>query len=118
MTLHECLERFDRLLPNAFAENTKLGWLSEVDGQICRELKEYSYPVVYVYPRDLTKHLLAPAPYDGMYHAYLSAKVYLYNQEYAAYNAQAELYNQLYTAYTLYLKKHTPKKSRRITLAL
>lgn len=118
MTTHECIERFDRLLPNAFPEKTKLSWLSEVDGKISRELKEYSYPVVYVYPRDLPKHLLAPTPYDAMYHAYLSAMVYLHNGEYTAYNTLAALFNRYYTDYTLYLKKITPKQAKKISVTI
>ena len=64
MTPNKAIEKVDRLKPNSYSEEDKLGWINELDGMVQRLVFQSDTVKEYVYPNDLETELLVPAPYD------------------------------------------------------
>lgn len=114
MTIREAIEAVDRLKPNAYPEEDKLRWLSDLDGTITKELLqthaggEDAEPPVYT-ENDYNKPLLADDPYCGIYIHYLFAQIDYHNGEFARYNNAQAAFNTGYTAFAAaYNQAHTP----------
>ena len=125
MTPNKVIEVVDRLKPNAYSEEDKLRWISELEGMVVRlvfqwdetylaeveakykskEIKEDEYKEIlnktkpFVYPEDMDKELLIPAPFDDVYNLFLCAKIDYYNREYTNYNNSAMMFEARYTEY-------------------
>lgn len=120
MTLDEAISLCDRIKPNQYSREEKLRWLSDVDGQIQREILDC------VGPGEFTGYdpgtpgetmLLAPAPYEGLYEAYLSAQIDLHNGEFTRYQNNAQLYNSVFAAFAAwYRREHMPLQENLISL--
>lgn len=100
MTVRESIRQADELKPNAFSDETKLKWISDLEGRLAlntflmagAELRYFQYS----FPGDLDVELLVQPPHDGIYTAYLAAKIDEANGEYEKYQNSMTAYNGLY----------------------
>ncbi len=121
MRLEEALSICDRMGPNAFRDEDKIRWLSELDGRVTREIgdvHEGSW-TFEGYDEDTPPCtvLIVPEPYSEIYPLYLAAKIDFMNAEFARYNNSVALFNAAYEDYAAYYKRtHSPKRGARITL--
>ena len=136
MTPNKVIEKIDRLKPNSYSEEDKMGWINELDGMVKRlvfqwddeyiaELKtkrdfgqiteeEYNDLIEkakpYEYPKDMNKELLIPFPFDDTYALYLEAKIDYYNREYGNYNNSAMMFEAQFNEYKkAYIREHPVK---------
>ena len=120
MTLEEAISLCDRVKPNQYSRNEKIRWLSDVDGQIQREMWDYVEPVEFAgYDEETPVEtlLLAPKPYEGMYEAYLSAQIDLHNGEFTRYQNSAQLYNSIFAAFAgWYRREHMPTQENLVLM--
>ena len=118
MTVIEAIAAVDRTRPNRFTTADKFGWLSDIDGLICRELLDthedspLSAPFTgYREGVDEDRPLIAPFPYDELYRWYLESRIDLGNMEINKYNNSRQLFNNAYLTYTdWYNRTHMPKQ--------
>ena len=116
MTILDIITHVDQLKPNGYQNATKIGWLSNLDGQIFRdviathegaEITEFNgYD-----EESLDKELLVPYPFDeDIYTYYLQAQIDKENGEIKKYNNSITQYNNAFLAYAnWYNRNHTPK---------
>ena len=71
MTPNKAIEIVDRLKPNPYSEEDKLRWINELDGMVQRLVIQTDNVTRYVYPEDMDKELLIPAPFENLY-AYIN----------------------------------------------
>lgn len=107
MTPNKVIETVDRLKPNSYSEEDKLGWINELDGMVQRLVIQSDNVTEYSYPEDMDKELLIPAPFDGVYALFLEAKIDYYNREYANYNNSAMMFETQYSEFKkAYIREH------------
>ncbi len=100
MTIREAIRQTDDIKPNSFTEQTKLKWLSDLEGRLAlntfllaaAELRYFQYG----YPGDMDVELLVQPPHDNIYTAFLAAKIDEANGEYEKYQNSMAGYNALY----------------------
>ena len=118
MTVIEAINYTDDIKPNNFAQETKLGWLSKLDGMIRAEVVDTheggeDAPFVGYGEEDLGAVLLVPPPYDDIYVKWLEAQIDYANNEYEKYNNSAAAFNSAYTAFSgQYHRTHMPKGTK------
>ena len=115
MTIDEAIIRADRLRPNPYTREEKIGWLSALDGMIVEEVLKIHQGALenfsgYGPEVDGGTVLLAQAPYDeDLYPAYLESRMDRESGETARYNVSASLFNGAYLTYLdWYNRTHTP----------
>ncbi len=104
MNIREAIRRADDVKPNSFTEEAKFQWLNELEGRLAlgaflvatAELKWFQYD----YPAGLDMELLVLPPHDGIYPAYLAAKIDEANGEYEKYQNSMTAYNGLLGDFT------------------
>lgn len=131
MTANKVIEYVDGLRPNAYEEEVKLQWISDLDGMVKRlvfqekEVAETLYKEgkiteeeyndrleaakvkPYVYPDDMDKELLIPPPFDSLYSLYLESMIDYYNREYSNYNNSAAMFEARLAEYKkAYIREH------------
>lgn len=115
MTIQEAVDLVDRMKPNQYEFNTKVKWLSKLDGMIFREVilthaghHETEFPGYDYACSD--KELLVPFPYDeDVYNYFLQMQIDKENGEMAKYNQSAALYNNAYKTFCdWYNRTHLP----------
>ncbi len=133
MTPNKAIEIIDKLKPNSYSEEDKLRWINELDGLVKRlvfqwdekyiqelktqhksgELTEETYKELmdkmkqYVYPDDMDKELLIPAPFDDSYTLFLEAKIDYHNREFANYNNSATMFDSQFSEFKKdYIRNH------------
>lgn len=110
MTPNKAIETIDKLRPNAYDEEIKLGWLNELDGKVKKLVKEEENPTPYNYPADLNTELVIPYPFDDVYVLYLESMIDYYNREYANYNNSAMMFENRFTEYKkAYIRENAVK---------
>ena len=84
MTLREAISAADEMKPNAFSAAVKTRWLCEAEGKVQTEVLLEGVDEVrqYAWPDDADTELLAPAPFDKLYPAYLLAMIDFGSGEY------------------------------------
>lgn len=105
MTVAELLEKVNVEKPHAFSENHLLLFINECEALVQEFLgvdpeERIKYDLQY----DKDEELIAPSPYDGMYEAYLKAKIDYTNEEHQSYannQAQFEVAWEEYKAYAM-----------------
>lgn len=119
MTLNEAIELVDRLKPNQYDFEIKVGWLSKLDGMIFREVIQThaGSPIIHFRGYDLAcpdAVLLVPYPYDeDVYNYFLQAQIDKENGEMAKYNQSISLYNNSYKTFCdWYNRTHLPLPAR------
>ena len=118
MTIIDAIHRLDGVQPNGYSIDEKVCWLSALDGVVAKELHESHMSDVqeefegYTANTPLTRELLIPHPYDGLYIYYLSALIDYENGEYEKYNNSVMLFNMAWSVYEKhYHKTHKPKET-------
>lgn len=105
MTIAEAIETADKLKPNQYDHETKVQWLSNLDGMIFREvIKTHAKQPIHHFSgyEDAVSEtpLLVPFPYDDdVYVSYLHSQIDKMNGETAKYNQSATLFNSAYIRY-------------------
>lgn len=86
-TIKEIVEFVDGIKPNAFTNEQKVQWLSELEGRIQREvfLLHKAEVITYHWDSDKETQVLVEPPYDNVYDLYLAAKIDFANGEYMKY---------------------------------
>lgn len=115
MYISDAISLVDKLKPNQYSTDIKIGWLSKLDGQIFREIysTHEGCPVEgfsgYT-GEDQDEPLLVPYPYDeDIYNYFLQAQIDKENGETAKYNQSITLYNNAYHAFQAwYNRTHRP----------
>lgn len=118
MTAGEAIRRTDRIMPNAYDDEQKMGWLSNLDGRIWAELvtTHDGMPQVF-FPEggytDGGEDLLVDEAWaEDVYCNYLMAQIAASNAEINKYNVYAKLYNTAYDAWAAHYKRtHKARRS-------
>ena len=107
MTPNKAIEIVDRVKVNTYDEEDKLRWISDLDGMVQSLVFQEDKVKQYVYPNDMDKELLIPAPFEDVYIFYLQAQIDYHNKEYANYNNSALRFETLYNEYKKdYIRHH------------
>lgn len=107
MTANQVIEKIDTLRPNAYTEEQKLGWISNLDGMVQQLVIQSNEVTTYEYPNDMDKELLIKAPFDNLYTLYLESMIDFYNREYGNYNNSAAMFEAQFTEYKkAYIRAH------------
>lgn len=115
MTIAEAINKVDALIPNTYAPEDKIQWLSALDSRVKTQIidnHQQSDPV-YFYGyngmMDLETELLVKEPYDEMYLRWLEAQIHYHNSEDERYNNAIILFNNAYEGYKkYYTRTHMP----------
>lgn len=124
MTIRECIDRVDNVKPNQYSDDDKVRWLSFIEGIIINDvLKTHEgykgeYDLFDGYSTDkMDTGLIAKAPYDVLYEAYLKMKIDEENGETARYNNSATMFNSYLELYKKhYNKHHVPLQNNKLKL--
>lgn len=115
MTINEAVELVDRMKPNQYDHETKVRWLSKLDGMIFREvIATHEGGALTQFEgyddADPDTVLLVPYPYDeDVYNYFLQSQIDKENGEMAKYNQSIVLYNNAYqTFWNWYNRTHVP----------
>ena len=115
VTISEAISRIDAIKSNAYGNNSKMYWLSMLDGRIKKEIidtHEGAENVAFSGYTDSTPYdttLLVPAPYDDIYQKWLESCIDYANGEYGKYNNSVTVFNDAYAAYERYYNRtHMP----------
>jgi hypothetical protein len=99
MTLEQAINTLDARQANTFGRPEKIGWLSQVDMLIWKELmlphgKSGSFSG-YTTDTDPGQELLVPQPWEELYLHYMQAQMDYCNGEMTRYANAAAMYNSL-----------------------
>jgi hypothetical protein len=112
MTPNKAIELIDSKKPNAYSEEDKMSWLSEVDGMVRRLVIKEDAAEPYQYPEDGDKELLIPAPFDMAYIFFIEAMIDYNNREYKNYNNSVSMFSQRFEEYRkAYIRENMPKSA-------
>ena len=115
MTIQEAVALVDRMKPNQYDHETKVKWLSKLDGMIFREIiathdgsTMESFDGYDEANPDMT--LLVPYPYDeDVYNYFLQSQIDKENGEMAKYNQSVTMYNSAFKIFQdWYNRTHLP----------
>lgn len=109
MTMNQVIEYVDRVKPNAYTSDDKCRWINTLEGLVSREVLHDDAPA-YNLPEDADTPLLVPAPYDEMYHLYVSAMIDFYNREYDNYNNTLLLFKERLDQYKNWHIRNAPAR--------
>lgn len=115
MKLKEAIDLVDRMKPNQFDFNDKVGWLSKLDGMVYNEVLKthFGCHIKHFHGYDGSDPdtvLLIPYPYDeDVYNYFLQSQIDKENGEMAKYNQSAQLYNNAFSTFSNYWNRtHRP----------
>lgn len=110
MTPNKVIERISSVSPDAYSEENKLQWISELDGMVRRLVYQEDEGKPYKFPEDMDTELLIPAPFEGLYELYVMSKIDFHNQEWGKYNNSATTFHSLFDDYKkAYIRENMPK---------
>lgn len=116
MTISEAVNMADTLKPNTYTPETKLYWLSKLDGIVFEKIikthegAEISEFKGYTAETPLDTKLIIAAPYDDIYIKWLEAQIDYANREYDKYNNSIVAYNDAYSEFERYYNRtYMPK---------
>ena len=110
MTPNKVIENVDSIRPNAYSEEIKLGWISNLDGMVKKLVMQEKDIRPYKYPEDMDKELLITYPFDNLYALYIESMIDYYNREYGNYNNSAAMFESRFTDYKkAYIREHRAK---------
>lgn len=94
-TIKEIVEFADGVKPNAFTQEQKTAWISELEGRIQQEvfLMHEVETVTYRWGTDQQTQVLVEPPYDNVYLLYLAAKIDFFNGEFGKYQNSMAAFN-------------------------
>lgn len=112
MTPNKVIELVDSKKPNAYSEEDKISWMSEVDGMVRRLIHKADAQEPYKYPEDGDRELLIPAPFDGAYVFFVEAMIDYHNKEMQNYNNSVSMFSQRFDEYRkAYIRENMPKSA-------
>ena len=112
-TINTAIEAAMKLQPDAFSDNIKSRWISELDGKIMYETMHNSNFTPYEFPKDADKELIVKSPYDNIYELYIIAMSNFFSGEMSAYSAAAILFEQAYSEFRKnYLRNNMPPQNK------
>lgn len=110
MTPNKVIEKIDKVKPNLYDDETKLGWITKLDGMVKRLVMQEEELKPYSYPDDMDTELLIPFPFDDVYEQYVSSMIDYHNQEYDNYNNSATMFEQTFAEYKkAYIRQYPAK---------
>lgn len=116
MTISEAINKTDSLKPNTYGQETKIYWLSNLDGIVFNKIikthegAENEEFKGYFDDTPLDTELIISAPYDDIYVKWLESQIDYANREYDKYNNSIVAYNDAYAEYERhYNRTHMPK---------
>lgn len=119
MTIEQAVTMVDRMRPNQYDHETKVRWLSKLDGMVWLEVlcTHACNPVKVFRGYDDAlpdTPLLVPEPYaDDVYNYYLQTQIDKENGEIAKYNQTMALFNSAYKTFAdWYNRTHLPLPPR------
>ena len=111
MTPNKVIEHVDSIRPNAYSEEIKLGWISNLDGMVKKLVMQEEDIQSYKYPEDMDKELLITFPFDDLYGMYVESMIDFHNKEYGNYNNSALMFEEKYREYKkAYIREHAAKR--------
>lgn len=111
MTPNKVIETVDTLYPNSYSEERKFGWINELDGMVKRLVIQEDEAVPYIYPDDMDRELLIPAPFDNLYALYIQSMIEFHNREYGNYNNTTLMFETRFTEYKKsYIREHRARR--------
>lgn len=118
MTVKQAIAQVDALRPNQYPVETKVQWLSDLDGMFYREQIAAHEPppgdtgeFTPYDPANQDALLLVKAPYEDLYLHYLAMQISLHNGEIQKYNNDMALFNATYSAVSkAYTRAVMPKQ--------
>lgn len=115
MTIQEAVNLVDRMKPNQYDHETKVQWLSKLDGMIFREvIATHEGSTLTAFDgydaSDPDVVLLVPYPYDeDVYNYFLQSQIDKENGEMAKYNQSVTMYNNAFQIFqNWYNRTHLP----------
>ena len=115
MTIIEAINRIDKLKPNTYTQETKVYWLSNLDGIVFEKIikthegAETNEFKGYTAETPMDTKLIIPAPHEDIYVKWLEAQIDYANGEYDKYNNSIVAYNDAYVEYERhYNRTHMP----------
>lgn len=122
MTINKAMERVSRVRTDSFDDETRAGWLIELEGRIREEVMQTHRPgsvqdpepvPVLSFPEDADRTLLVPPPYDRLYELYLLCQIDLYNGEADRYANSVQIFNSALSNWAqAYHRQHMPVPDR------
>ena len=115
MTINEAINTLDSRKNNTFSRQDKIGWLSQVDAMIQKELVDTHQGnspefAGYTESTDPGTVLLVPAPWEELYLHYMQAQIDYENGDMTRYTNGAALFNNSFAAYkNHYNRTYVPK---------
>jgi len=104
MKVAELFEYVDEILENAFTDKTKRRWLNQIEAEIQVDVLLTAAEGVIQYGEgDNDAELIAPPPYDQLYHEYLFWQICLAQQEVERANNYAATFNRAYNEYVRFV---------------
>lgn len=107
MTILQAIAIHDRDNPNDYSPETKLRLLSELDGQVRRDVIDTHAGAPktpfrgYDGTTDIeSTELLIPAPYDGVYPLYLALRIHMLNADSARIELASTDFTRAYRSFT------------------
>lgn len=99
-TIKEIIERVDENKPNAFSTQTKMAWLSQLDGKIATDVLLMNIVEIrqleYKYPECLNHQPLVTYPHEEIYDLWLKAMIDYEDGEYDKYANSMAMFNEVY----------------------
>lgn len=94
-TVKQIVENADALKPNAFTNEQKTAWLSEIEGRLQLDvfLMAAAEVITYIWSEDQNTEVLLDPPHDGLYEQYLEAMIDYANGEYSKYTNTMSMFN-------------------------
>lgn len=100
MTISKAIQYVDTNRPNAFSNEDKVNWLSELDAEIAGNIMHMSNADLqnfqYDAEDDMDSELLITFPHDKIYPQFLMARIDEMNGEYNRFANSSVLYNASY----------------------
>ena len=105
MTIAEAIAHAQALTGQVVDNATYVRWLSELDGQLALTLYRAEAWTPYDPVDDLTKRLLVPFPWDGLYVNHLAAMTYFTNGEYDRYENERVMCETILAEFRAYMQR-------------
>ena len=114
-TIKQIINRVDAVKPNAFDLETKMAWLTELDGKIAADLFLMNIADIrQLECRNAEHEALVGYPHEDIYDHYLAAKIDMANGEYDKYQNSMAMYNASYSNFACwFLNTYDPAQGYR-----
>lgn len=113
MTISELINKVNAEKPNGFSEEHLLLFINECEAQVQEFLGVDAVDrVKYELKYDKDEELIAPSPYDGLYEAFLKAKMDYINEEHESYENNQVQFSSIFYEYKAYAMREGLVKTK------